>query len=97
MRALMKVKIGALTYRVVRVKKIAGDSDARGEIDFVSKTIRILEGMDRDVETEVILHECTHGISPNMGEQAVHTFSNRFFQLLRENPQFTKRLYKPRH
>lgn len=92
MRAFMKIKIGALTYRVIRVKKIAGN--ARGEIDFSTKTIRVLEGLERDVETETLLHEATHAIFPHMGEQAVHTFSNRAFQMLQENPHFTKRLLK---
>lgn len=95
MRALMKVKIGALTYRVVRVKKIAGDPDARAQIDFHGAIIRVLDGMEKDVETESILHELVHSISPNMGEQAVHTFSSRFFQFLIENQHFTRRLIKP--
>jgi len=92
MRAFMKIKIGALNYRVIRVKKINGN--ARGEIDFSTKTIRVLDGLDRDVETETLLHEVTHAISPNMGEQAVHTFSNRMFQMLQENTKLTKRLLK---
>lgn len=92
MRAFLKIKIGALTYRVIRVKKISGN--ARGEIDFSTKTIRVLDGLDKDVETETILHEVTHAISPHMGEQSVHTFSNRMYHTLCENPKFTKRILK---
>lgn len=94
MRAFMRVKIGGLMYRVVRVKRISGGK-ARGEIDFSTKTIRILAGVAFDVETECILHEITHGVFPNMGEQAVHTFSNRFYELLCDNPHFTKRFLRP--
>ena len=93
MRAIMTIKIGALTYRVVRVKRIAGG--ARGECDFAAKTIRVLEGLERDVENETILHEVSHAIDPSMGEQKIHTFSNRFYQVLVDNPMFTRRYYKP--
>jgi hypothetical protein len=87
-----KVKIAGIEYKVIKSAyvDINGDRNYRGTCDSNKGVIKIAEGMGKDVEEQVFIHELVHACLDQAGydkhdEDMVSRFSIVLHQVLKDN------------
>lgn len=85
-----KVKIGAVTYDIVRDATL-GDTGYNGQIRFNRCQIAIVDGIHPTAAMQTLWHEIIHGIFHNAGiieqpESLMEAISYGVMQVLTDNP-----------
>jgi hypothetical protein len=88
-----KVKIGWRNYIVTQGEhRGCDDGDIYGQIEYEKRKIYLYKELDQDEKSVCLLHEITHGILFNMGnelrtnENFVTAFSENLYQFIKDNP-----------
>lgn len=86
------VKIGPITYKVYRAKKVTrrDGQSLDGQIDYGKACITIRKGIDAQVTRLVLWHEIIHGILSNAGmsgqdEQMIEILASGIVDVLTMN------------
>ena len=79
----MTVSVCGVNYKIEYVDVIDESCEGivHGEIDYTKGIIRIKNGLPKDIERQVIIHEIVHGILFNVGKSKM-TEDEEFVQLL---------------
>lgn len=87
------IKIGAIQYKVNVVNECDEDNlNIDGKIVFPKQEIRIKNGLEKEYQENVLLHEVIHGIFEFCGweqnEENITRLSNALYQVLKDNNLF---------
>lgn len=90
MKIPKKVIICGQTFDVVYMKELSEDGQKLlGKIDTSDNKIYLKNGMAKDREAEVFLHECIHGLDENLdiglGEKRVGILGVTIYSFLKTN------------
>ena len=95
-RQVKSLKVGGLVYRVVRNDVAMEAADFYGSTAGLTSTIMVRHDIDARVLVLTLLHETLHAIANvymegfKPTEQAVGAIAQGLFQVLVDNPKFTR-------
>lgn len=87
-----KINILGINHTIEYTDIVDGDKNVLGMIDYHQGKIYIKEGLGKEIEESVIIHECIHGLLSALGhdelsedEKLVTQLDNGIYQLFKEN------------
>lgn len=94
-----KFKIGGQYYRIERLTDLTISTGNGGEISPYKKVIRLQDGLDAQLEKEIITHELVHGMLNMLGEHeksqdetSVDRIAQGIIMLLVDNKEFFRQV-----
>ncbi|QBX27358.1 hypothetical protein [Streptococcus parauberis] len=86
---MKNVKIGGLTYEIVKVNDLAIKEDVIGRIKYYEAKIELEKWLSKQVEEQTLVHEILHGCFKEAGyddqEEVIDRVGKVLYQVLKDN------------
>jgi hypothetical protein len=85
MKIPKRLKVGAITYRVVQAKDWLDRNDADGMVDAKTNTIYIQSELSPAFKDVTLIHEALHCINSTMNHEFLDSLSEQLYQVFSDN------------